>query len=289
MKQLILSMALMVLFMIGIASALRTPTILPEDIWQENTKLIINYSDGVGVEEGIRGIAITLSSPSTANGTSTMVLFNKTNSSIQNYQVALSNLNETFGMNYTIEDAGLNDATTRYSVVVRVYFNTTQLNSAETLIIIDRTKPQVPTTAHSANTEFTDVSGSNIITYDVIGANVTSCRIAFLVGDSSPRFSGSNTFAMVHSGNTCKYTVTKSTIPDSTYKTYIRASDGTNTSISTVRDFKIKTLEGVAEDDISALSVPIVQKKILEQIDIGIIVLIVIFGVFGYMAFFKKK
>ena len=144
--------------------------------------------------------------------------------------------------------------------------------------------PAIATTAHAANTEFDD-SVTKTITYTVNGANTTGCRIAF--GRTS--FTGSNTFAMTHSGNSCTYTITKATIADGIYRTYVQASDGTNTSISTGRDFKIQTFQGVASDDVTALSVPIVEKVISDKINLEMVLLIIIFGAFAYMAFFKKK
>jgi len=277
MKKLILLMALISMFLIGIVNA--TPQLsLITTTWQENT--MVNVSTKSANDDSLVNmtyITLRFSASDTANSTS-INLINITNTTATNFDFGYANF--TFGNNIVLEDTAIGSVT---GVSTGLLGGGSVALSATT-VNIDRTKPTAPTTSHSANTEFDDVT-TKTITYTVTGTATTSCRIAF----GKTTFSGTNTFAMTHSGDTCTYTVTKATIPDDTYKTFVQASDGTNTSISAGRDFKIKTLEGASSDDISALSVPIIQQKIMEQVNLGVVVLIIIFGAFAYMAFFRKK
>ena len=151
---------------------------------------------------------------------------------------------------------------------------------SSTTVLVDRAKPSAPTTSHTAGTEFDDVN-TKIITYAVTGENTTSCRIAFLGDGISPRFSGTNTFAMVHTANTCKYTLTKATIPDGSYNVYARASDGTNKSVSSKLDLSVKTIggdnAGGALGGIGDVSFDIAEKIGRDQLtNAGIIIVLII-------------
>lgn len=278
MKNLILLTALISLFMIGIVNAAPQLTI-DTATWSLNTLVNISTkSANDGSLVNMTFVTVRISSPTTANS-STVNFFNITNTTATNFNFGYANF--TVGFDLILEDSADYSATAISTGVG----DADAVTSSATTISLDRTVPSQPTTAHAANKEFTEISGSNIITYTVEGNVTSSCRIAF----GKTIFTGSNTFAMTHSGNTCTYTIKKGTIPDGTYRTYAQASDGTNTSSTNGIDFKIKTLEGVTEDDISAISIPIVKQVIGQQINLGMVVLVIIFGAFVYMAFVKKK
>lgn len=276
MKKLILLMVLISMFLIGIVSA--TPQLaLITTTWQENTMVNLSTkSANDGSLINMSYIQILFSASDTANS-STSTIINITNTTATNFDLGYANF--TFKNGYVLEDTSKGSVTGKSTGLL----GGGSVDLSATTVNVDRTSPSAPTTSHSADTEFDDVN-TKTITYAVTGTDTTSCRIAF--GKST--FSGSNTFAMTHSGDTCTYTVTKATIPDDVYTTYVQASDGTNTSTSAGRNFKIKTFEGAAADEISALSVPIAQ-KVMEQVNLGTAALVIILGVFGYMAFFKKQ
>ena len=271
-KRLILLMALLSLFMLFSVSAFTATINVPAQggTISNNTKLNVSVS-AFGTDPSI-SCAITASSPTTANSSSSFI------GNFSNATAQTESVNASFTTPIIIlEDS--ND----YTFAATCYNSTGQASATSiTGVSVDRTVPTIATTAHVAGLEFED---KGVITYAITGDVTSSCRIAF----DRTSFSGSNTFAMVHSANTCTYTVSKATIADGIYKTYVRASDGTNTTISAGRDFKIKTLEGVAEDPVSALSVPAVQKVVSDKLNFTNIIVIVIIGGMVWMAFFRKK
>lgn len=235
----------------------------------------------------IDACAIFLKSTSTANS-SFVKLINISNATSLNHP---ANSSETGDFNGTVryEDIII-EPSSDYQLKALCYGhndsgsgNMTAESTTVTLVTVDRADiPVVPTTSHTAETEFDDII-TKTITYTVVGANTTGCRIAFLLDGASPRFTGTNTFAMTHSSNSCTYTVTKAAVPDGTYDVYTRASDGTNTSISTKINFKIKTTEGdVGGGGISGFGdgqVDIaVAKGVISKEWQNFIILIVIFG-----------
>lgn len=278
MKRLILLMALMSLFIVGIADAALT---LQTTTWRNDTKINITFGTGDYVGNATHNLTIFASCSDTANS-STSKIYNITNTTATNFNEGSANF--TFDSTLNLEDSTLCSVTGR---TLGIGDADAKLLSAIT-VNMDRTAPSAPTTSHSAGTEFDDVN-TKTISYTVIGTHTTSCRIAFMENGKAPRFTGTNTFAMTHSANTCTYTVTKATVPDGIYDTYVRASDGTNTSTSTKRDFKIKTMGGDSVDeDVGTVSVNIAEavennKQIATT---GVIAVIVILG---YYAFIKKK
>lgn len=153
-----------------------------------------------------------------------------------------------------------------------------------TNVIVDRNTPAVPTTTQGADSE---VKGSSTLTYTVQGVNTTACRIAFLDNGVTPRFTGTNTFAMTHSGNTCTYTLVSNTIPDNTYDVYTQASDGSNTSVSAKLNLRVKELDSDLTGGIGDISVPIAETAVKKKRAQTIFTVILI-GVLIYAAFFRK-
>jgi len=275
MKKLILLIALISLFMImGVNALVSGDITIQTTTWQENTLVNVTLTNG----NNVTYVTLRGSASNTANS-STIVIYNITNSTATNFNFASANF--TLGNDIALEDSVSWSIT---PITTGSQGGADGVSGSATTVTIDRTSPSVATTSHKANTEFDDIN-TRTITYTVNGANTTSCRIAF----GKTRFTGSNTFAMTHSANSCTYTISKGAISDGTYKTYVQASDGTNTSVSTGIDFKIKTIEGVAGDDISAISVPLVEKGVIGQVNLGMVLLIVIVGTGAYLAFFKKK
>ena len=163
-------------------------------------------------------------------------------------------------------------------------------SSTSTSITIDRTTPSSPTADIAALTVFDDVITTSIV-YSVTGTDTTSCRIAFLQDGARPRFTGSNTFSMVHSGDTCIYTVKKAEVPDGTYQVYAQASDETDTAISSKRDYEIKTLASDVGSGGLAITAPIAAKVAKDKQTLKIVVIMA--AAFLFWQFFintrKKK
>ena len=239
-----------------------------------------NFTD-IFVAFEVRSVSTANSSFSLIGNVSNTTALNHTNMTIPN--VGILNLEPSNDYEVRATCYALTSLTGPAGVNVTVATTVTGV----TFDLGDR--PSIPTTAHAKDKEFTDVSGSNIITYTVNGANTTNCRIAFLQDGASPRFSGSNTFAMTHSGNSCTYTITKGSLPDSSYDVYVRASDFTNTTNSNKIQFKINTMEGdVGGGGISAFGdgeVDIAVARGIASNDFVtlIIIIVVVAGAWYYM------
>ena len=225
-----------------------------------------------------------VTSSSTANSSSLTLILNATNQTGAAFMT-----NNSIGIqlpaSVVLEDS--NDYTVTGSIsanqgaTVRV-----NCGSTSTSVVIDRTAPSVATSDSSAGTTFDDVTTTDIA-YSVTGTDTTSCRIAFLDSGKAPRFTGTNTFAMTHSGDKCTYTVTKASVPDGSYDVYVQASDGTNTSASSKIDFRIKTIEGNAVDPVGQVAVD-VGAFVAEKNNALMAALIIIFVVLGWAALFRK-
>jgi len=110
-------------------------------------------------------------------------------------------------------------------------FNVTCSNDTDTWagdtnnrITVDNTIPQAPTSL-SPSTDSIDTDGTVTFSATVVGENTTSCTLYFVEGNP-----GDSSYTMTHSGDTCTYTL--SSIPEQSYKWYVQASDGTNTTNS---------------------------------------------------------
>ncbi|MBU0959304.1 MAG: hypothetical protein KKB31_05155 [Nanoarchaeota archaeon] len=130
----------------------------------------------------------------------------------------LSNVNGTFG-SATFEDANnyIINATCRNS-------SNDLSDDTNTGIIVDNTVP----VASTGLTPTSDDDGALTISGTVTGARTTSCVLYF--DGINP---GSPTYTMTHTGDNCSYDFT--TIPEQSYRWYIRASDETNTTDSSTQ------------------------------------------------------
>lgn len=236
MKKLIILMAIFSMFLIGIVNAamdcnFTSPSII-------NVGTVLNVS--VNVSTGYSMYAMFYaSSSSTANSTAKLI-------------ANVTNTSNLFHINWTMPDYNnvvLEDAKD-YSIYAKCMnasgAETVSTSSTSTNIIIDRSTPSQPSTSHTSESTFDDDT-SKTITYTVGGANTTGCKIAFLSQDVAPSFSGTNTFTMTHSGNSCTYDVVKSSPPDGVYFMYVYATDGNNISTVSSKLSSI-TIDAFADD-----------------------------------------
>lgn len=108
-----------------------------------------------------------------------------------------------------------------YTFKCQIWNGTNYLNKTRTGITIDNTIPQA-TSSLSPSDNSIDRDGSLTFSGTVTGVNTTSCTLNF--NGINP---GSSSYAMIHTGDTCTYTL--SNTPEQTYDWFIRASDETNT------------------------------------------------------------
>lgn len=266
-------MSMLILLMTGNVNATQACEIIEPDTGdpvRDGTIFNVSFSGFTNVSVSVY---INISSSSTANSsTSTLfVLTNKTtNGAVPN------TTNASLGSTIAVEDAQ-NYQVTAYADNGTTIGQRITCTGTATNVIFDRTVPNVPTTSHTAGQVF----GATTLTYNVIGANTTGCRISFgRVG----QFTGSNTYAMTHSGNTCTYAITSGNPPDGVYDVQVRASDGSNTSVSSVLDFKIDILEEDTPDIGDGLQVD-VGRAVANKKNVLLAILIVV----GVYALSNKK
>jgi len=278
MKKLIILMAVLGLFIVGLVSAFTATINTPSTGGTITAASKLNVSVGEWGDNASIRCALMASSPSTANS-STSLIFNTTNAT-----TVTDSVNVTFSANIVLEDS--ND----YTFTATCYNGTdsTATDSADaasvTSVIVSRTTPTAPTTTHTTDTVFDDVT-TKTLTYTVVDATTTGCRIAFLDDGAGPRFTGTNTFAMTYSGTSCTYVVTKAAIPDMTYNVYVQASDGVDTAVSAKGVFRIETMAGGGTDDDVNWSVGL---EYMSKSTKQLLLFILILGG-GYFLFFNKK
>jgi len=255
-----------------------------------NASFNVTDQQGAGQNTGnFSSVSVLFEARSTLTANSSFAfLANATNTSAQNYT------------NFTMPAANLIiiEPADNYDIRATCYGITVGSSDAGDNVTVATTVtgvtidlgdvPAIPTTSHATDTVFDDVT-TKTVTYAVAGPNTTSCRIAFLSDGDAPRFSGTNTFAMTHSGDTCTYTVSKAAVPDGTYSTYVQATDETNSSISSKVNLRIKTLEGGAIDPISEIGVNLDKVIPDNRKNLQIAVVLILFVVIGWAMFFKKK
>jgi len=124
----------------------------------------------------------------------------------------------------TFDSAGLQDANDyQFNATC---FNTTAISTAvgTASVTVHNTVPQAPTITSPVDGS-SDADGTFTFEVGVIGVNTTSCTLFF--DGINP---GNPSYSMTHSGNTCTYSVTS--IPEQSYRWYVRASDESNTTDS---------------------------------------------------------
>lgn len=155
---------------------------------------------------------------------------NLTNQSIINVTLWFNHPNE-------LEDASTYSAKVTCTTINGTEELETATSSTNTGITFDHTAPATPTT--SSITTNNRIKTTTALSYAVTGGYTTACTL-FIGGANMPT-SAYTSFAMVHSGDTCTYSINKSTMPDATYNVFCRATDGLNTTDSA-------TVEGITFD-----------------------------------------
>src|SRR3990167_10350320 len=166
MKKLMLLIALISLFMImGVNALVSGDITIQTTTWQENTLVNVTLTNG----NNVTYVTLRGSASNTANS-STIVIYNITNSTATNFNFASANF--TLCNDIALEDSVSWSIT---PITTGSQGGADGVSGSATTVTIDRTSPSVPTTSHAAQTEFDDVV-TKTITYTVNGVNTTSCR-----------------------------------------------------------------------------------------------------------------
>lgn len=149
-----------------------------------------------------------------------------------------TNTSATAGdFNGTINTLAVEDAND-YTFTCQIWNGTTHVNQTRSGITVDNTEPQAATNLAPANPD----SGESLaFSGVVVGVNTTSCTLYF--DGINP---GASSYTMTHSGNNCSYAFT-STIPEQSYRWYIRASDESNTTDSSIQTTKVDVTTGAGK------------------------------------------
>lgn len=191
-------------------------------------------------------LTVTINTPSanavvrgTLNVTVTVTNQNNTNVSCDVYAQSANTANSSWAKltssgiqnttasiwNTTVNTELVEDGTS-YIFNITCNNNTDVADSTSTGIIVDNTEPVTPSSL-SPSDESTDADGDITFSATVAGVNTTACTLYF--DGTHP---GYPSYTMTHSANTCTYSATS--VPDQTYNWYIRASDGSNTTDSSI-------------------------------------------------------
>ncbi len=257
--------------MIGLVNAddLTCAIIEPDtgDTVQSTTALNASFTGGTG--NATITLYINMSSPSTANssvGTLVVSLTNLSGAAL----MANGSINTSFlGV---LEDS--NDYTVEMAVEGGDGNGRVDCSGTATGVKIDRTTPSTPTTTQAVNSI---LKAGSVITYTVTGEDTTSCRISFQTSKVE-KSSGTNTFAMVHSGDTCAYTIPTITIGDGAYSLRGWATDGTNSSFSVPLDIEIDNIASNSQDISEGAQIAIAEGVTKDKQVKNIVILIAIIG-----------
>lgn len=264
------------LFIVGTANAAFTCASASPTVIHENTQLNVTFADDGNLNTSI-SVAYFIFSGLTANSSSTILFTNITNTTTISASFTLGDYNA----DVLEDDSTYTIAPIAYNGSLRTGGATQVSCTTQTGIVFDRSKPNVPTTTQASEST---VKSGDIITYDVNGANVSKCRIAFLTS-GAVRTTGSNTFAMTHSGDTCKFTLTGG-ISDGAYNLYALADDGTNSSLSSKLLVNVNTISDDVPDVTGEIEVAVAQQVSADELGTILIWLIVIGG--GSWYFFTQ-
>ena len=102
-----------------------------------------------------------------------------------------------------------------------------------TVFVVDNYVPSAPTSI----TPTSDSDGSVAFSSTVVGGNTTACTL-FFVGINP----GKADYVMTHSSNSCTYSL--SNVPEGEYDYYVMASDGTNSSSSSITSLSVSVPSG---------------------------------------------
>lgn len=170
---------------------------------------VLNVSESA---QYLRNCSFYALSPSTANSSWTYLGIY-----VNNISINITHLNGTFS-------SGILEDSNDYTFNASCYNNSGYFYGVtRASITVDNSIPDTPTLTPATGTRDTD--GSVTFTGAVNGSETTGCILYF--DGTNP---GSSSYTMSHSGNSCTYTI--SAVPEQSYKGYVTASDGTNTSTS---------------------------------------------------------
>jgi len=141
-------------------------------------------------------------------------------------------------INGTLDSTRFEDGTD-YTFKVQLFNGSDRVNATITGITIDNTIPQASTSLSPVDNNI-DTDGTVNFTGTVVGVNTTSCTLQFV----GTNFGGASQ-AMTHNGNSCSLQLTA--IPEQSYKWFIRASDGSNTTDSSTLTVNIDSDSGTAK------------------------------------------
>ena len=271
----IISLFLMVMFStVGNAATADSCVIIEPDSGDTVTaSTILNVSFKGSEGDEVIAVNFTFISPSTANS-SVGTLATQINLSAE-FDMANGSINFSIGAE-TLEDAS------DYTVTAKV--NETTCTGTATNVIVDRTVPQTPITTQAIQSI---LKAGNVITYTVTGTDTTKCIISFQTSKVQ-KSTGTNTFAIVHSGDTCTYTIPAITVAEGVYSMRGIASDGKDETFSTALDIEIDNVAGNTQPIEDGIQVGIAKAIGIqisnETLAIAAIVAILAVGIFG-----KKK
>ena len=136
--------------------------------------------------------------------------------------------NSVINVNMSYNTAGLQDGADYIFTAYCLNLTGDPNTATATGIKIDNTVPTAP----SSLTPTSDSDGDVVFSSTVIGENTTACTLYFV--DLNPGFTS---YTMTHSANTCSYSLNG--VPDQIYDWYVQASDGLNTSSSSVHTINV--------------------------------------------------
>lgn len=188
--------------------------------WQEGTRVNVSTKSANDASQvNMSFVTLRFSASNTANSTS-LTLINITNTTETNFDFGYANF--TFGNDMILEDTAVG-AVTGVSTGI---LSGGDVALASTTITVDRTIPQLPTSATPTGTL---TSRDQTISATVNGANTTTCTLTFV--GKNPGYSG---YVMTHTGNTCSQAFTN--LPKGQLTYTVTAGDGTNSSSATTEN-----------------------------------------------------
>lgn len=231
-----------------------------------DTRFNITY-DGITFVGTNHNFTLWAQSTSTANSTWVAVYTNHTNN------VSATNKNLSFTFNSSVlEDAPNYD----FNITCHLFNDTVSdyNTSLVTGIDVDNTVPTAP----SSLIPTSDTDGIFVFNSTIIGRQTTACTLSFI--GTNP---GESSYAMTHGGNACWYSI--SSVPDQSYRWYVTASDGTNTTDSSTQTTTVDIQSGSSGGGLTEKQIKQAEGK---QAGWGwIIGIAIIIAVFYFI--FKKK
>lgn len=239
MKKIILLVCFFTLMAIGMAHA--ASLTLGTTTWGNNS--LVNITLGTPASctvycgNATKYVTVFAACSDTANSSVSKIV-NITNGTATNFNAGYANF--TFGKSIVLEDSAVCSITG----ITTGTGNGDGVLLAATTVLVDRNSPSKPTTTQAQGSK---VETGDIINYTVTGSTTTACYIQFLASSGSPSFSGTSTYSMTHTGNSCAYTIPAS-LADLSYEVYARASDGTNKTNSDKLMLIVDSVDGGTGD-----------------------------------------